>query len=92
VYIFQTPKGYQIVLNEATEEILIRYSDQEYIKIKDKISIYAGGENLFAVLDGLLEQLLITQNIVTPSGPGEFNPAVKQQLQELKTKTGKLLE
>ena len=92
VYIFQTPKGYQIVLNEATEEILIRYSDQEYIKIKDKISIYAGGENLFAVLDGLLEQLLITQNMVTPSGPGEFNPAVKQQLQELKTKTGKLLQ
>ena len=92
VYLIQTPKGYKIALNESTGEIKISFTDNSFIRVKDKISIQADGESLFSLLDGVLQQLLIAQNIVTPVGPGEFNPAVKQILTDLKTKMSKLLE
>ncbi len=92
VFVFQTPKGYQIIIDESKDEILVKKSDTDYIKIDDKVSIYAGGENLHDIIDSLLTQLSTPLNIVTPSGPGEFNPATKLILEELKVKTSKLLK
>lgn len=92
VYIFQTPKGYKLVYDEKDGEILVWHSEKNYIRIKDKISIYAGGENMFDTITKLLDALLIDQNILTTQGPGEFNPATKLKLKEVKEQISKLLE
>lgn len=91
-FIFRTPKGYTLTFDEKDETIILKLNENNYIRIKEKISIYANGENLFEQLDKLLETLLIAQNIVTPQGPGEFNPVAKQKFTEVKQAIGKLLE
>ena len=91
-FIFRTPKGYTLTFDEKDEAVTLKKSDTDYICIKEKISIYANGENLFTQIDKLLVTLLKPQNIMTSSGPGQFNPDTIQALTEVKTSIGKLLE
>lgn len=91
-FIFRTPKGYTLIFDEKEEQIILKKGENNYIRIKEKISIYANGENLFAQLDKLLETLLKPQNIMTPQGPGQFNPDTVTALQQVKQAINNLLE
>jgi hypothetical protein len=95
IYSILSDLGYSIVFDSENEQIKIT-KESINITFGEKLHIEGDGVNLIDemvfTIDqtiALIDQLALAANIVTPAGPGQFQPPVIIEFQKAKTELGK---
>ena len=92
-YVFQSPKGQRIELDDQSQSITITGVNDNVIKLhKDgRVTIENKAENLKDIISDLMTEI-ISLDIMTPAGPGFVGPASLTKILEMQIRLLKLLK